>query len=316
MMREQQLAYHESKHPPKTEAILASQIVTHWQTRHLYGKALIITDHPFNIAKLIRRRWLSAMQRLQQERSQTVDADQLLSLTHSITRMQQMVIAANAPHEFPAAHLWCIAPGQLETTELPRTCRTTYVCLALNNLHKPLLQELIPTHTLVVDFGANAWDFPSKDILDDRVHQAWQELLVFFSKQNININKLLEESHNIDSIDDAIDSLLDVSSTFLRHARHFQEALHFAQPLQLSFREQKEYDIANMLARRVTMLTPGLLHHSFIQTENDTFSLYDRSPQKYSRESLTVTVSRHVAAGRHNLARALQTAFVNNRLVF
>lgn len=315
MTREQPLAYHESKRLPKTEAALASQIVAHWQTRHLYGKALIITDHPKSIAKLIRRRWLTSMQRLQQERSQTVDADRLLSLTHSITRMQQMIITVEPPHEFPAAHLWCITPAQLLTTELPRACSTIYIESALIDVHQTFLQELLPAHALIVDFGGNNWNMMPKEVLDDKVHQAWQELIVFFKRQGIDIYKLLEESHNIDGIDDALDSLLDASSTFLRHARHFQEALHFAQPLQLSFREQKQYDLANMLARRVTMLTPGLLHHSFIQTENDTFSLYDRSPQKYSRQSLSAAISRHIAAGRHNLAKALQTAFVNNRLV-
>src|SRR5688572_22886646 len=101
MMKEQPAAYHESKRPPKTEAALASHIVTHWLTRHLYGKAIIITNHPHDIAKLIRRRWISAMQRLQQERTATFDADQLLSLTHSITRMQQMIITIDPPHEFP-----------------------------------------------------------------------------------------------------------------------------------------------------------------------------------------------------------------------
>ena len=311
-MREQQSAYHESKRPPKTASALASQIVAHWQSRHLYGKALIITDHPRDIAKLIRRRWISSMQQLQQERTRTIDADRLLSLTHSITRMQQMVITIDPPHEFPAAHLWCIPPERLKTTELPRVCRTVYVQPSLSTSHRQRLKELIPTHTLVVDFSGNTWELMPKDALDDKVHQAWQELLVFFTKQGININKLLEEPHNIDRIDDAIDSLLDTSSTFLRHARHFQEALHFAQPLQLSFREQKAYDLANLLARRVTMLTPGLLHHSFIQAENDTFSLYDRSPQKYSRESLRAAIARHLAAGRHNLARALETTFVNN----
>lgn len=315
MMREQPAAYHESKRPPKTEAALASQIVAHWQKRHLYGKAVIVTNHPHDIAKLVRRQWLSAMQRLQQERTTTIDADQLLSLTHSITRMQQMIITVDSPHEFPAAHLWCITPTQLEKTELPRTCRTTYIHPSLSPVHQALVEELVPAHSLVVDFGSNSWNLMPKDILDDKVHQAWQELLVFFKKQNIDIHKLLNETHNIDGIDDAIDSLLDASSTFLRHARHFQEALHFAQPLRLSFRQQKEYDLAGMLARRVTMLTPGLLHHSFIQTDNDTFSLYDHSPQKYSRESLSAAVSRHLAAGRLNLARALETAFVNNRLI-
>lgn len=313
-MRETTLAYQESKRLPKTEAALASQIVAHWQTRHLYGKALIISANPNNIAKLIRRHWLSSIQRLQQERTTTIDADRLLSLTHSITRMQQMIISIDPPHEFPAAHLWCITPAQFEQTELPRTCHTIYIQPTLAASSKTALHTLVSTHALLVDFGNNELNFMPKDVLDDKVHHAWQELLVFFEKQRINIHALRDDSHDIDGIDDALDSLLDVSSTFLRHARHFQEALHFAQPLQLSFIEQKEYDLANMLARRVAMLTPGILHHSFIQTENDTFSLYDRSPQKYGRQSLSAAVSRHLAAGRLNLARALETAFVNNHL--
>lgn len=316
MKRDTPLAYLETKRPPKTDNALASNIIQHWHTRYLYGKAICLTNSPAQIAKLARKRWLSVMQTLQEERAHTTDADKLLGLTHSITRMQQMVIATAPPHEYPAAHLWLIAPQDILSTELPRTCKSIYVTEDLNQEAQTMLCDLLPVHSLVVDYGNNVWELAPKTILEEKVHFAWQELNTFLEQQHIAISHLLNEQHNIDSIDDALDSLLDKSSAFLRHARQFQEALHFAQPLSLSFTQRQQYELANMLARRVALLTPGLLHHSFIQNDNDSFSLYDViSTQKQSRESLTAAVARHLAAGRTTLAKALETAFVNNSLV-
>jgi len=315
-MRDTPLAYLETKRPPKTDTALASSIVQHWQTRHLYGKALIISASPAVIAKLVRKQWLSSLQSLQHERSQTIDADQLLQLTHSITRMQQMVVTIDAPHEFPAAHIWCITPEQLLKSELPRSCQSVYIGASITPELKEYLYNILPAHSLVTDYAQNEpWKLASKSILDDKVHNAWEELLTFFSQHKIDIRLLSVESPNIDHIDDALDALLDSSSSFLRHARHFQEALHLAQPLQPDFKLKEQYELANMLARRVAMLTPGMLHHSFIQSENDTFSLYDAVPsQRHTRESLTAMITRHLESGRKNLAQALETAFVNNSL--
>ncbi|HET6746507.1 MAG TPA: hypothetical protein VFH06_00165 [Candidatus Saccharimonadales bacterium] len=315
-MREKPLAYLEMKRPPKTDTALASNIVHHWQTRHLYGKALVVSLSPEPVAKLIRKQWLSLLQSLQHERSRTIDADQLLQLTHSITRMQQMVVTIDAPHEFPAAHIWCITPEQLLKSELPRTCQSIYIGTQVSTNLKDHLYEILPAHSLVVDFAQNEpWLLASKSILDDKVHHAWEELQTFFSQHDIDIQQLSLDSMDIDRIDDALDALLDSSSSFLRHARHFQEALHLAQPLRPNFKLKEQYELANMLARRVAMLTPGMLHHSFIQSENDTFSLYDIvSSQRHTRESLTAMIARHLQAGRKNLARALETAFVNNTL--
>jgi hypothetical protein len=312
-MRDPQHAYLEAKRPPASDTALASQVIEHWQARHLYGKAILITDRPEVIVKLLQKRWATVMQSLQQERARTSDADKLLTLTHSITRMQQMMIAAEPPHEYPAAHFWCVTPKQFTATELPRTCRTLYAHAELEKSAKQHLYDVLPTHSLVVDYNENSWELLPKSILEDKVHHAWEELCTFLKQHDISIRELIDTQNTIEPIDDALDTLLDSSSTFLRHARQFQEVLHLAQPLQLSHATKQKYELVSMLARRVTLLTPGLLHHSFIQAENDTFSLYDNtSPQKYSRETLTAAITRHIAAGRHRLAKALEVAFVNN----
>jgi hypothetical protein len=312
-MRDLQQAYLEAKRPPKSDTALASGVIEHWQARHLHGKGVLITNQPEIIAKLIRKRWTTVMQSLQQKRTQTNDADKLLTLTHSITRMQQMVIVTEPPHEYPAAHFWCITPEQLSDTELPRSCRTLYISSRLNKEVSLHAHEIIPAHSLVVDYYGNDWHLQPKSSLEDKVHDAWDELEAFLKRYNISVRELVQTSDALEPVDNALDTLLDNSSAFLRHARQFQEVLHLAQPLRLSHETRQEYELISMLARRVTLLTPGPLHHSFIQTENDTFSLYDyQSQQKYSREALTAAITRHIAAGRHHLAKALQVAFVNN----
>src|SRR5919202_358726 len=269
-MRDKPLAYLEMKRPPKTESALVSNIIQHWQTRHLYGKALVICDSPYVVAKLARKRWLSLMQTLQHERSVTNDADRLLTLTHSITRMQQMVITTEPPNEYPAAHLWVITPQQLEKTELPRTCRSIYLSSEISQVLKSHLYDMLPSHTIIINYTKDVdWNLHQKAELEEKVHQAWQELNTFLARYNIYPQNLIQQQSSIDSIDDALDTLLDNGSAFLRHARHFQEALHLAQPLQLSHTLRKQYELANLFARRVAMLTPGILHHSFIQAEHD-----------------------------------------------
>ncbi len=315
-MREFPLAYVEEKKAPKTESGLATSVILHWQSRFLHGKALIVTNTPETFAKLARKQWLSQMQRLQQERAHTHDADKLLTITHSITRMQQMVVAAEAPHEFPAAHFWCITPDKMSQTELPRTCHTLYISASLTNEAKKHLYRVLLPHSLVVDFASNQLRLESKHTLDMKVHFAWEELTTFLEKHNINIQALAKNRHNIDIFDDALDNLLDKSGSFLRHARQFQEALHLAQPLQVDHTASQEYELANTLARRVSMLTPGIIHHSFFQNDNETFSLFDATGQKITRQSLSAATKRHIEAGRKNLAQALETAFVNNLLVY
>lgn len=316
-MRDYPLAYIEIKRPPKTESALVASIIAHWHSRFLHGKALLVSDNPELFVKLASKRWLSLMQSLQHERSHTIDADRLLGVTHSITRMQQMVIAAEAPHEFPAAHFWSIGTDKLETTELPRTCHTVYIATKLSESARQHLYSILSAHSLVVDYADNAdWKLELKHSLDIKVQIAWEELQTFLAKQDVNIQTLSQNRYNIDSFDDALDNLLDKSSAFLRHARQFQEALHLAQPLQVSHITKQEYELANLLARRVSLLTPGLLHHSFQQNDNETFSLYDETGQKITRESLSVAITRHLAAGRQNLAKALETAFVNNIFIY
>lgn len=315
-MREFPPAYIETRRLPKSDSGLASALVSHWQNRFLHGKALLITPHPEIIAKLTQKQWISQMQHLQQERSHTHDADKLLSITHSITRMQQMTVVPEAPHEFPAAHFWCIPPEKMAQTELPRTCHTIYISAPLNKETKQQLYGALLPHSLVVDFSANHLQLEPKHVLDMKVQMAWEELLTFLEKHDINIKTLAQNRHNIDVFDDALDNLLDKSSAFLRHARQFQEALHLAQPLQITHITKQEYELASILARRVSMLTPGIIHHSFFQNENDTFSLFDATGQKTTRESLSATITRHTDAGRKNLAKALETAFVNNLLIY
>lgn len=315
-MRDFPLAYVEEKKAPKTESSLATSVISHWQSRFLHGKAIIITENPEVFAKLAKKQWLSLMQRLQQERTHTHDADKLLTVTHSITRMQQMAVTPEAPHEFPAAHFWCITPEKMLQTELPRTCHTLYISSLLANRAKDYLYHALWPHSLVIDFASNKLQLEPKHTLDMKVHVAWEELLTFFKKQDIDIRMLAKNRHNVEIFDDALDSLLDKSSSFLRHARQFQEALHLAQPLQVDHSANQEYKLANILARRVSMLTPGIIHHSFFQNDNETFSLFDATGQKITRESLSVAINRHLDAGRRNLAKALETAFVNNLFVY
>ncbi len=307
--------YLETKDRPKTEEGLVSDVIRHWHSRHLHSKALVLCDDPVQFVKLAKKQWLRLMQRAQQERLKTVDADAILDLTYAITRMQHVTISEKLPHAQPAAHLWAIRPGDIQHGELPVTCRSIYIATGLSPTEHQALLAACGSHGLIVDYcvGPHTWQLAPKTDLEAKVNEAWEELATFFAHHNINTELLVRDTHNIDAIDDALDTLLDVSSSFLRHMHHFQEVLFLAEPLSIDHATKKQYDMANSLARRVAALSPNVFSRFLTQSlDDETFYLQDKALQKIRQEQLQEKLARHRTAGRNNLVRALERAFMAN----
>lgn len=133
--------------------------------------------------------------------------------------------------------------------------------------------EQLPNASLVVDYShdpilRHAPLLP-KQRLEQLVPQTWEKIERFFTAYNIDMRNLAEHLHDAGIINEALDTLLGVSSQFMRVADEFLEALRLAQPFTAASTQQQLYDMVAVLNRRVYALTPGTLSQQFLQTLSD-----------------------------------------------
>lgn len=292
---------------------IAADIMRHLHTRQHLGKVVIICDQSIPMLAAARKQWLKLTRAIQRQRSSTLNADKILKYTHTITHMQHMRFSHKSPIDEPEADVYFVESDESKT--MPAHCYTIYTTCNISASLAPDMIAQLPSEALVVDYAhTTAWStfgLQSKAILEEQVVSEWGQVRQFLTSRSIRIADLLhEEHHDVELMDDALDTLLSISHQFLRIANEFQRALELARPLRMSQTVRKEYDAVVLLAYRVQALSPGAFTQHFLETynEDDTFFLYDIAKQRFagSGESLRATVARHTKAGRHNLANALQ----------
>lgn len=300
---------------PKTESALAGAIMRHWHSRHLHSKALVICDSPETLLKSAQKQWRRFIQLAQQERLHNTGADRILTLTYEITHMQHASLANKSPSSSPSSHMWFVTPGTT-VDHLPSTCRSVYVTVKLSNDQQQTLVEQLPRYAVAVDFARHdSWPLAPKSDLEQKVNEAWEEVLVFFNQHNIEVDSLVHGNLTVDAIDNALDTLLDVSSAFLRHAHHFQEVLSLAEPLLLDHQTKLKYDATCLLARRVSLLVPNTFGRFFMQQGDDTFFMYDTPREVAKKEQMERAIKRHRNAGRQNIVFALERLMLSSTVL-
>ncbi len=294
---------------------VAADIMRHLHTRQHLGKALVICDQPQIFLSAARKQWLKLSRIIQKQRSSTLNADKILKYTHTITRMQHMHFSTKSPLEQPEADIYFLLPSQLDP--LPFGCFSTYVLTPVSPDLLARMRTDLPDESLVIDYDHSVqWrqaGFAPKSVLETHVQQEWQKVRAYLREQSIDPTHLRKDSeYLIDSMDDALDTLLNVSRRFLQVANDFQHALELARPLRISKETRQQYDAVVLLAHRVQALSPGAFTQRFLEAynEDDTFFLYDAAydltQTPGSGESLEQAGHRHKAAGRHPLARAIK----------
>ena len=297
-----------------TDSIIADTM-RHLHTRQHLGKTVIVHTHPTAILSPARKQWLKLTRSLQRQRSSTLNADKILKYTHGITRMQRMRFSAKTPLHQPEGDVYFLAPDDLQT--MPISCWTVYVLCELDAKVAENMVLQLPQGALVVDYSlAQTWEtlgLRSKRILEARVTKQWRRVNAFLQTHDIDVTNLATgDMHNIDAMDEALDSLLGGHThTFLQEASDFQRALELARPLRLTKVQRSAFDALILLGHRVQALTPGAFVHQFLEVygENDTFFLYDVThtrKQILGGQTLAEAFNRHRLARRHNLARAIQ----------
>lgn len=296
---------------------MAADIMRHLHARQHLAKAVVICDQPLALLAACRKQWLKLGRLIQKQRSSTLNADKILKYTHTITHMQHMRFTIKTPLEDPEADVYFLSSDRLEN--LPINCLSLYICAALEDNSARIILKQLPGEALIIDYDHGVhWldmELRPKAILERHVTSEWDRVRLFLEKRNIIVSRLMQGSfHDIDAMDDALDTLLGASNQFLRIANEFQRALELARPLRVSRKVREEYDSLVLLAYRVQALSPGVFTQHFLESynEDDTFFLYDVAKRRFvtTGEPLADAVARHIAAGRSHLARSLQRAII------
>ena len=291
---------------------VAADIMRHLHTRQHLGKAVVVSDQPAAMLAASRKQWLKLARTIQKQRSSTLNADKILKYTHTITHMQHMRFTAKSSLQDAEADVYFIDKEGCET--MPLHCFSIYTTIEFNNATAQHILGQIPSESLVIDYNHQTkwatFGLQSKVVLEQQVLSEWGQVQQLLKTNSIDINLLIQDGfHDIEAMDDALDTLLGISHRFLRIANEFQRALELARPLRIKQAQRQYYDALVLLAYRVQALSPGAFTQHFLESynEDDTFFLYDIARRAVAPgvEPLHEAVARHRQANRHNLAEGL-----------
>jgi hypothetical protein len=313
--------YYETRHQDLTapETVMAD-VMRHFYARQRVGRAVVVCDNPAETMATARRQWMKLSRTLQQRRSAATNAVEILKYTYNITQMQQLRLAAEAPHEDTGAGIYFVRAQDVHL--LPPDCLTVYLVGRVQaGALAGIMLELAPAG-LVVDYGdqlgqggdLSAAVLPKRE-LERAVLTQWQEVQGFLDRYGIDMRELDNPVGRTEIMDEAVDELLENDAEFLAEARKFQRALDLARPLQgIAKAERTRFEVFMLLAHRVQTLAPDGFSTQFLGTyADDGFFLSDNV---LPDETLTEAVQRHMRAGRFNLARALMQLAGNSAAVW
>lgn len=290
----------------------AADMMRHLYARQHLGRVVIVSEQPTVLHAAARKQWLRLGRSIQKQRASTLNADKILKYTHTITHMQHMRFSVKTPMDDPEADIYFLDANSCRV--MPVHCYSVYVDTQLRAGTARDMLRLLPSEALVIDYRHRTpwgtFGLQSKVVLETHVDTEWESMQQFMHDRHIEVSHLVKgQVHDIEGMDDALDSLLDVSQKFLQIANEFQHALELARPLRISKDIRQEYDAVMLLAYRVQALGPGMFTKHFLETynEDDTFFLFDSAKQRIlDGKPFADAIVRHMRAGRYRLAYALQ----------
>lgn len=298
---------------------VAADIMRHLHTRQHLGKAVVISDQPAALLAASRKQWLKLARTIQKQRASTLNADKILKYTHTITHMQHMRFTAKNALQDAEADVYFLDKDTCDS--MPLHCYSIYFTSDLPTETTRQLLGQLPSEALMIDYNRSIewakFGLQSKVVLEQQVASEWGQVQQMLKSNGISIDDLIQDGfHDIEAMDDALDTLLGISHRFLRIANEFQRALELARPLRIQREVRQQYDSLVLLAYRVQALSPGAYTQHFLESynEDDTFFLYDGARRRahiLGDVPLESAVLQHRQAGRHRLAKALIQAVAN-----
>jgi hypothetical protein len=247
-------------------ATLAADIARHLQSRQYLGTALVVCENPGAILSAVRKQWLKAARRLLKLRASTLNAEEILRLTHVIMHMQSILFVARSPLDSPDATIFFASPDQM--LPLPDGCYTVYLAAPPPRETLETMAKKLPQNALIVSYiGATS----PKAGLQANVTTEWAKLSTFLERHGVTPSRLVVGNNlQFTAMEDALDILLGIADSFLRQAADFQRAINLAQPMQQTTPEQqKTFEAVTRLAHRVQALTPGNFNHYLVHMFDD-----------------------------------------------
>lgn len=272
-----------------------SDAVTHWQARYELGTALLLTEDPTMTLRLAQKQWRKLTRQLQQERTKKTDAEDILSTTRTISRMQRVKFSAKDPLQNPDANFYIINPKSLNT--LPTNCFTLYSFTTLPA--EPVIALLAPD-ALVVAYKEQMppKNLISKSVLEEHVLSVEAELLSWLEKHHIDIEII---NTDIEKANEALDTILGstaLQAEFLSKTKLFLHTIQLASPLKMSSSQKERLETLEQLEKHVRVLSPAYLSDHILDSQNDdSFLLRDLS----KKNILTISALRDFIANQYKL---------------
>lgn len=268
-----QLYYETRNLPPTPPATLAADIARHLEQRQYLGTALVVCDNPTAALSAVRKQWLKATRYLQRLRASTLNPEEILRLTHAIMHMQNMDFVIKSPLDRPRASVFFLAPEQIDI--LPPGCFSVYITSAPTVEVCQKFMQKLPAKSLIIDYSSGlqpaVLGLRPKIVLEQDIITEWRQLCEFLRQHNVDADRLVIGSTlQFNAMDEALDTLLDVSSDFLQRAADFQHRLNLGQPFStISNQLQKKFEVITRLAHRVQALTPGNFNQYLVNSFGD-----------------------------------------------
>lgn len=288
--------YYEIRTTPQYPATsIGSDLARHMEVRQYLGSAIIVCHDPISTISVVRKAWLNLARNLQKQRASTLNAEEILRLTHAIIHMQNMEFVPKPPQETTEANVYFVKPSQLKF--LPQSCYTVYL------LHPVKAKELafalggLANSGLVVNYdigiSMSKLGLMPKSKLETQVMNEWSNVVSMLHRLKIDPKQLLN-SHptSLAANDHALDLLLGVPQEFLHVTSSFQHTLHLAQPLStISAEYQRQFSAVARLAHRIQTLTPTTFSNYLIRnfgSHNDyeIFFLHDQNTKEINKQQL------------------------------
>lgn len=279
---------------------IGATLAKHMENRQYLGTTVVVCDTPVATLSAVRKQWFQLARNLQKQRACTLNAEEILRLTHAIMRMQHLEFTAKPPQLNPNAQVYFVTPTQL--SQLPPSCFSLYLLSPTDPSHLQKILSEMPDCGLVInyDVGTSLSDLGllPKSTLEKIVLTKWHKLLTLLRRLHINPTELDDFTPTrLNASDDALDKLLGAGQEFLHLATDFQHFVHLAQPLHtINAQQQKAFTSIARLAYRVQALSPGTFSDYLIKNfgESDDYQVFFLHDHRFEDGNFT-------AAGQNNV---------------
>lgn len=293
-----------TKNGNSLEAITADAM-RHYQHRYELGVGVLLVSDPKSAIKQIEKQWRKLTRQHQQKRQTKANAEDILTTTRTISRMQRVTFTTESPATNPDASFYVLP----ETAEvLPVRCSTIYTAHAITDNQIAIL----PSETLVVAYGKKKAipELLPKSELESIWRDSQTALLQWLSAHHIRLNDIQNDMEHANAALDNILSSSRIQNEFLHLTAQYTSAVSHAKPYTEQPADAAIYHAITHLEKQVKALTTGFLSDHIIDSaSDDSFLLRDNAGKPlYAFESLTAFIKMQYQKGHVHLAKALEHA--------